>query len=231
MTKFDKFQQELKRFYVFDVRYKNQSWFMKLLATILFFNKDFMTGYITTIGSTIYFPDETWVEENEHAAMKVLAHEIVHVDQAERYGKFLFSVLYLFPQCLAALSLLAILAVFWLPFLWCLLFLVFLAPIPAPWRAKFEFEAYTMTLFMTNTQMKLGGFLEDKIEAELAIESVWIEKKQFNGSGYWFMWPFSLKKDFGKKIEDIRKGVIVDTSKMYDRIKRAYLNVVSAYEL
>lgn len=229
MTKFDKFQQELKRFYVFNVKYKDKSLFMKFLATILFFNKDFMKNYITTIGSTIYFPDEKFVKENEYSAMKVLAHEIVHVNQAEKYGNFLFSTLYLFPQCLSVLSLLAILAVFWLPFLWCLLFLIFLAPIPAPWRAKFEFEAYIMSLFITHTQMKFGGFPDDKIEIELAGESILIEKKQFKESGYWFMWPFSLEKDFGKKIDDISNGVIVDTSKMYDRIERAYLKAVSAY--
>lgn len=230
MIKFNKFQQELKRYYVFNVKYKDQSWFMKFLAMFLFFNKDFMTGYITTLGSTIYFPDATWVKENEYAAMKVLAHEVVHVNQADQYSKFLFSILYLFPQCLAVLSLLAVLAIFWLPFLWCLLFLIFLAPIPAPWRAKFEFEAYTMTLFITNLQMKNGGFQDDKIDAELAIEAVSIEKNQFKSSMYWFMWPFSLEKEFGKKIDDIRNGVIVDTSKMYGRLERSYLNAVSAYE-
>ena len=38
------------------IKYKDNSWFMKVLSKILFFNKKFMTRFTTTIGKTVYFP-------------------------------------------------------------------------------------------------------------------------------------------------------------------------------
>lgn len=232
MRTFQQFEKNLKRYYVFDVKYKDQSWFMKFLNFFVqIFNKDFMTMYISTIGNTIYFPSEEYIKEHEDEAMLVLAHEIVHVAQGEKYGGFLFSLMYLFPQCLAALSLLAILAVFWTPFLFCLLFLLFLAPIPAPWRTKFEVEGYTMSLFMAYVMMRHLGFMPSTIEKELAVQAIRMDLKNFQSASYWFMWPFGLEKEFGKKIKDSRKGVISDTDEVYGRVRRAYLNAVTAYEL
>lgn len=229
---FEQFQQNLKRYYVFNIRYKNESWFMKFLAIFVsIFNKKFMTNYVTTIGNTIYFPNREHVDKNEFGAVAVLAHEIVHVQQSEKYGRIPFSLAYLFPQCLALFALGAVFAVFWLPMLWCLLFLLFLAPLPAPWRKKFELEGYTMTLFMTNLMMKGFGHTEDAILTEMSSQAVRINRNQFKGSMYWFMWPFGVQDKLVKKIEDIRKGVISDTSATYARVSRAYEKAVSAYEL
>lgn len=231
MSTFDKFKKSLERYYVFKIRYKNESSFMKILSVIVWlFNRKFMTNYITTIGNTIYFPSKKFVEDNDAAAMNVLAHEIVHIEQAEKYGRIPFSFLYLFPQVLALFSAFAILAIFWLPMLWFLAFLVFIAPMPAPWRAKFEFEGYTMTLFVHDLFMRNCGYPKEVVLKELSLIAVRIDQKQFKGSAYWFMWPFGLMKYFEKKIDDIRSGVIVGTSKTYDRISRSYLNAVSNYE-
>lgn len=229
--KFDSFVQNLKRYYVFDIKYKNTSKFMSVLGKVLFFNKDFMSRYITTIGNTVYFPSKEQIEKHEPSSMATLAHELVHVSQKEKYGMFLFSSLYLFPQCLAILSVLAILAIWWLPFLWCLLFLLFLAPIPAPWRKKFELEGYTMTLFMHNLRLKQYGYPEDDTLKELTLYATRIDISQFRGSGYWYMWPFGVDKNFVNKIDDIQSGVISDTDEIYGRIERSYLEAVSTHEL
>jgi hypothetical protein len=232
MSKFAKFEQNLKRYYVFNIKYKNESWFMKFLAIFVrVFNKNFMTSYVSTIGNTIYFPSKKYIEKNEYAAMAVLAHEIVHVQQSEKYGSLLMGLAYLFPQCLALLSIGAVFAFLWLPMLWCLLFLLFLAPLPAPWRKKFELEGYTMSLFMTDLIMNQLGYTDQSIMTEMSVQAVRINKNQFKGSGYWFMWPFGVEDELVKKIEDIRKGVIEDTSEAYARVRRAYANAVSAYEL
>lgn len=229
---FNEFVKNLQRYYVFYVKFKDQSWFMKFLNFFMqIFNKNFMTGYITTIGNTVYFPSEEFIKENEEMAMMVLAHEIVHVSQFENRGGFLFSVMYLFPQCLAALALCAIFAVFWLPMLWFLVFLVFLAPIPAPWRTRFEVEGYTMSLFMTALVLKCMGFTPERIKEELVKQASWIDSKNFKSSNYWFMWPFGLDNVFEKKINDIGSGVISDTDEVYGRVSRSYLNAVTAYEL
>lgn len=232
MSAFDQFIKELERNYSFNIRYKNESFLMKFLAMFVWvFNRKFMTKYITTIGNTIYFPSREYVEKDQNAAMIVLAHEIVHIEQSEKYGGVLFSLMYLFPQSMALISLGAIFAVFWLPMLWCLAFLVFLAPLPAPWRAKFEFEGYTMTLFAQNLVLRHYKYPSDSILTELSVMAIRIDQQQFKGSNYWFMWPFGLDNNFAKKIDDIRNGVIVDTSKTYGRVARAYLSAVSAYEL
>jgi len=227
MAKFNLFQAYLQRSYPFEIKYKNESLFMKILSYILFFNKTFMTNYITTIGNSIYFPSKEFIQNDEESAITILAHEVVHVKQSEDYGRVLFSLLYLFPQCLALFAFLSVLAVFWLPFLWCLCFLVFLAPIPAPWRTKFELEAYGMSMYMMDLQMRRLEYPDDQREKELALFYIRINNKQFKGPAYWFMWPFGVDADFEKKINDIQSGVISDTSDTYARVKRAYENALS----
>lgn len=98
---------------------KSESGFMKainaflLAATFGQLNR-FMTSYITTIGHTVYTPSG-WDQMEEVSKVVVLRHERVHMRQQRRYGRLLFSFLYLLP-----------------------FFPLFLAY----WRRKFEMEAY-----------------------------------------------------------------------------------------
>jgi hypothetical protein len=126
------------------IRRKSESWLMGVIGALLFFNRSFMTEYTTTIGSTVYFPDQYYYEQPVSAA-RTLAHEGVHIKQSKRVGAVWFALTYLFPLPLAALALGAVLAFWWLPALGFLGFLVFLAPLPAPWRVKYEREAYIVT--------------------------------------------------------------------------------------
>lgn len=127
----------------FSIRKKSESWLMKLIGTILFFNPKFMTEYTTTIGSTVFFPDNYLDDPDETA--RTLAHEAKHIMQAKEHGTIRFSLQYLFPLPLALGAIGALFAIWWLPALWCLGFLVFLAPLPAPWRVKYEREAYLVS--------------------------------------------------------------------------------------
>ena len=43
----------------FKIVSKQDSKLMRILGKILFFNKDFMTRYITVIGNTVYVPSKT----------------------------------------------------------------------------------------------------------------------------------------------------------------------------
>jgi len=82
------------------VRYKNESWFMRLLGLLTFpFNQLFMDKVTTTIGSTIYFPGIHFVRDNYKNAARILAHESVHIFDKKRDG-FMFFVKYLMPQAL-----------------------------------------------------------------------------------------------------------------------------------
>jgi hypothetical protein len=79
--------------------------------------KAFFEDYTTTIGKTVYTPTR-WDSFSDGARTVILRHEMVHLQQAKRWG-FLFSVLYLFGGL----------------------------PIGAAYfRVKFEREAYVETL-------------------------------------------------------------------------------------
>lgn len=107
----------------FKIRSKGQSLLMKVIAFLLLVltfgtQKKFMTEYVTTIGTTVYVPDD-WGLWSEQRRLAVLRHERVHMRQAKKYGRVLFSLLYL------------------------------LAPLPiglAWFRARFEWEAYVESM-------------------------------------------------------------------------------------
>jgi len=171
----------------FEIVSKTTSFLMKVLSIILFFNRSFMTSYISVIYPRMYVPKLPWKENDHYSAILVLAHEWVHLSDRKRFG-LLFDIGYLFPQCLAFLSLLA-------PFLsvWWLLCLLFLLPIPSPSRAWLEFRGYSMTMackwWLTGNE----------------INYYWIER-QFVGQWYYFMWPFKgiVRKMFEKQMEKIK---------------------------
>jgi len=167
------------------VKFKDESLFMKILGWILFFNPKFMTNYTTTIGSTVYFANRKWLKENQDSAAHVLAHELVHIGDSKQAGGFIFSYTYLLPQALALLSLLAIFSTWW----W-LLCLLFLAPIPSPFRTHWELRGYAMT---DATYFKSDGVFTD---------INWMAG-QFTSGSYFFMWPFA--DDVRSRIEENRE--------------------------
>jgi hypothetical protein len=74
-----------------DLKYKivakEDSTLMKIIGKLLFFNKGFMTNYVTTLGSTIYAP-------GGEISDITLQHELVHVKDWKRWN-ILFSLSYL----------------------------------------------------------------------------------------------------------------------------------------
>jgi len=76
---------------------KGSSWFMRILSVLLFFNRGFMEDFVTTIGRMIWVPDD-WTGWNALTRASILRHELVHLRQQEKYGMFLYAVIYLlFP--------------------------------------------------------------------------------------------------------------------------------------
>ncbi|MEM7369321.1 MAG: hypothetical protein AAF587_12030 [Bacteroidota bacterium] len=145
MSQFDKLSQELQKLVPFRIRYKDESWEMQLLNLfVLWFCPSFLTNYTTVIGSTIYFPNRSYIHQHPESAMRTLAHEVVHLADASKWSFPLFSAAYLFPQIL-------VLGVLSFPLLgfWALLFLLFAFPIPAPFRFYFESRAYALDLLTT----------------------------------------------------------------------------------
>ena len=180
------------------VKYKDQSTFMRILGTILFFNKSFMTDYVTTIGDTIYIPSETYMKTHAVSGATVFMHELVHISDSNKMGKPVFSFLYLLPQIMA----LFLLPLFFFFKWWIILPLVLLclAPIPAYFRMVFEKRAYISSVYVLNALGKRLNFdphLNDQV-------SFWVD--QFKNSYYYFMWPFDVTPDFIQAIDKVQAG-------------------------
>lgn len=78
---------------------KQDSIFMKIINVLLMIitfgqMKVFMTGYVTTIGRTIYVTKE-WDQRGDKAKAITLRHEGIHIAQAAKMGRILFSLKYL----------------------------------------------------------------------------------------------------------------------------------------
>lgn len=179
---------------------KRSSTLMKWLSKLLFFNKNFMSHYITVVGNKVYVPQLPWNEHKPFSACSVLAHEWVHMKDAKKF-KFLFKLLYLFPQILTPLALLG----FWNA--WFFLFALCLLPIPAPFRAWFEFRAYVVSI-------AVRWWL-----AQSTTNIDWLTK-QYTTSSYYWMFP--AKKFLAKKFEQEFERIKRDELKDYEReIKKA----------
>jgi len=181
------------------IGYKNQSTFMKIIGGLLFFNPLFMKSFITTIGSTIYYPSSAYVDAHPVSSLVVLLHELVHVHDEKKYTEVLFNLLYLMPQLLAILFIPLLFLVGWK---FALLSLLFLAPIPAYFRMYFEKRAYIASLYVMN---KLNALHPD-YKIDLDDRSNFFVQQFKNGS-YYFMWPFSnLDKEFAGALQLIKNG-------------------------
>lgn len=186
------FIEQLKK-YNFEIKSKDKSFLMKLISFILFFNKDFMSSFVTTIGSNVYFPKDYDFEKP--SAIVTISHEVKHILDSRKY--FLFNILYLFPQ---------ILTLFFIPALflhWAFVFpliLVLSPAIPAFFRAKFEFDAYIISLYVINLLLKYQNF-DEKSRKEILISNAEKMNKHFTSAAYYFMFIFGLSNDFKEQID------------------------------
>ncbi len=202
----------------FEVKYKDKSTFMKILGYILFFNKAFMTSFTTTVGSTVYFPSEAGLEKRGNGAMSTLAHEYQHVKDADSVTGVVFGFAYLIPQILAPLMLLFGFINWWLAIG---LFVLFLAPIPAPLRMYYELRGYKMSLFMTNLFLTENGVREE--DRLLALkEQAKRHNKQFTSFNYYLMWPFGVLSKLEESAEKIVDGRIMMEDEIYSEVEDAF---------
>jgi len=103
----------------FEVRYKNESTFMKVLGFLIFpFNQGFVDRFKTTIGKIVYFPTKTEYEADPESSFRTLSHEYVHLWDDQKHG-FKFGLSYMFPQLLAIIPLLVFGVLAW-PHSWLL---------------------------------------------------------------------------------------------------------------
>jgi hypothetical protein len=177
----------------FEVINKQKSTFMFMLSKILFFNKTFMSAFVTTIRYTVYTPLSWQTVFPNEAKFEIMAHELVHLLQYRRY-KILQSLSYLMPQIFALLAVLSIFSTSW----W-MLSLLFLLPLPSFTRALIEFQAYRMSAFVV---YKIYG---NAIKEDEMIDYY---VANFVKSNYYFMFPFKkwLTRRFEACYTDFRSG-------------------------
>lgn len=89
-----------KEFPAFNLVKKSDSKLMTVINGILRLitfgqMKAFMEDFVTTVGTTVYVPSK-WEFWPTQSKMAVLRHERVHMRQSERYGRLLYSLMYLF---------------------------------------------------------------------------------------------------------------------------------------
>lgn len=90
---FDKIAESIKEDHPsFEVRFKDESKYMKLLDLLAYpFNDRFLDGYTTTLGTKVYFPSRGDLERNYRGYSRVLAHEGVHIFDDEKHWWFKLS--------------------------------------------------------------------------------------------------------------------------------------------
>lgn len=174
----------------FQLKYKNQDSFMKALGILMFFNPSFMKDYTTTIGHTVYAPDEQFVHKPGFSP--ILIHECTHMYDNKKLG-FLFDLGYLFPQILFLPILLLLFVLSWkivIP-----LALLALLPWPAPWRANIERRAYFVSM--------LAEYLIYNVDPDTSASHF---ASYMRGGAYYFMWPFEKDSTFLNEAAAIKVG-------------------------
>lgn len=181
---------------------KSESKFMKLLAVFLFFNRGFMTDYVTTIGKTVYWPNSDKLCARDFATF---FHEAQHAFDFKK-NPFWFVSSYLSPQILMVLSVTSLLAftgnLFWL---FSLLWLLALLPFPSILRTYWELRGYSCTMaYDLWTRGEVPDYVKEHIE------------KNFTSSAYYFMWPFSrsVEKKLFEAEERIRNGEMTEVQRL-----------------
>jgi hypothetical protein len=181
------------------IGYKDQSTFMKILGTLLFFNKDFMTNYITTIGDTVYFSSASWVALHPVTAEIVLMHECVHMSDEKKWTSILFGFSYLLPQILIFICPILFFFIHWYIALPIMLF--FALPLPAYFRMIWEKRAYIAGLY---AQYKLSKILNFNPNLPAQVID---DLGQFTSGAYYWVWPFSnINADFNNAVTAINAG-------------------------
>lgn len=209
MERKDYFIQYLKVFLPkFNVKKKDESNFMKLIGKILFFNKNFMNKFATTIGYTTYLPAKEIESLDE---LSVIAHEYQHAVDYNKM-KILFVLIYSFPQILFLLFLL-------FPFLgyWSLLSFLFLLPLPAYGRMKLELKGYIVSIFVYTLIFDELNLTDIKERQEKLVSHF---NEMFTSSDYYYMWPFGVTKQLQEAVDKINSKEIYK-DKIFFQIKCA----------
>ena len=212
-SRVEKFISLLRSRYQIDVAYKDSSSLMKFLSKLLFFVPDFQTRFTTTIGNTIYFPNEDRLKDE--SSLDLIAHEVRHIHDSQLDK--LYNLKYLFPQMLSLLFFTLCFVSLWflIPAFLCL------APLPAYWRMKIELNGYTTSLFVQNLILEERNFpLEKRLNNLLNAANKM--NNAFISSSYYFMWVPGVQKELFINVYKILDGSLLQEDDFYIFIKKCF---------
>ncbi len=193
----------------FENRFKDESFWQKILGFLMFWNRRYMTDFISTFFPFVYWPNRKSYTVDKRGSFKGLAHEWVHLlDDRDHRGWFGFS--YISVQVWAIVSVLALLSIwFGLWFLFFLAGLLFLAPWPSPWRLKWEVRGYAMGLAIE--YWTRGRISDSHIEGVI---------EHMTGSGYYFTWwsKRGVRKRLDAVVRAIEREYITTWSEAYSGV-------------
>lgn len=170
-------------------------WALYVIGFMWIWMPGFFKSFNTTIGKRVYIRENAVLLQNWIEIYKVMRHEFIHILQRKKYW-ILYDISYLLPQLFSILSLFSLLSI-WLGSLWLysLVWVAFLLPLPSYGRATFEFEAYTQTMLVF---FEMTGKIPKHVIGNIA--------SMFTGPSYYFMWPF--RHIVISKLDDIADDII-----------------------
>lgn len=159
---------------------KQESKLMRFIDKIKFWDKVFMTDKVTTLGSTIYVPEELFNRSDKRSILKVIAFETVGIAHRKSL-KALWYILYGYPQVFSLLAL-APLAGAPMSFLW---FLLCLLPTPSPFRYALLLEQYKVWMIFEEFAYVKNKNITIAVRANIANE--------LSSSRTWWCMPWHSK--------------------------------------
>lgn len=169
----------------FSIQSKKENWFWRLISKLLFFLPS-AANYYTTIGGAVYTPQSSseynaLVEKHPHNPCGMVFHEARHARDARKVTLPVFLFLYALPLPIGLLALLAFGGD--MNWLWAL---AAFAPIPAFFRAWYEYRGYSTSMLVH--YMLTGRHYPKHIAVH-----------QFCNAAYYFMFPLKdvLNGKFG----------------------------------
>lgn len=173
----------------FKIRPKEESKLFKFFAPLIkLINPKFFSSYTTTMFGVMWVTP-TFFDKDHIDALEVTAHEGRHEYDKKRLPWGVFELLYSFPQVLALIFVILSIFLNW----WFLFGLVFLGPLPAPWRYHFEMKGYTTRRMWARYVYGLdeNTWDDDVVELMSSLNT------------YYMAWPFKkwIKKDLQSAID------------------------------
>jgi len=172
--------------------------------------KDVYLQYWTTFWRRICWSDSNG---DRPSNWRTLVHELMHIRQEDKWGRPLFTFLYLWPLSQGILLLLLC----WLPLLWVdgwlllpwiggwvvLAGLHFIPQLPDPWRKHWELQAYSVGIYY---RAKDYGRVDDAYLLDRA--------KNFYSMTYYIMEP--SKKKIERQLSEIAEEVLAGAHPVKD---------------